>query len=492
MAVTVFLPEEQRTLTANVGDNLLAALQAAGVAVTAPCGGNGTCGKCRVRLDGREVLACQVTLEKDCTIELSSSEDGFVILEEFDTALPPIPSREGYSLAVDVGTTTVVMALVSHSVGKIAATTSFLNPQRVFGADVISRIARSEEGALSAQSACIRDSLLAGMNRLCDNKGIRPDVLRDIVIAGNTTMIYLLLGYHCVSLGRAPFLPEFPHKPIYSCAEVLGVNLPCRVRIVPWVSAFVGGDITAGLVSCTGRETVPFLLMDIGTNGELALFTGKSLLCTATAAGPAFEGGNIGWGVGGIPGAIDSVGWEGETLAVTTIGDAPPLGICGSGVLDAAACAVTGELVDETGRLEEDDQFKHGIFLAHTGDGKAITLTQKDIRELQLAKSAIRSGCEILLKESGLTSADLQAVYLSGGFGRHLNLSSALTIGLLVPGFGEITKPIGNSSLAGCSMICLQPNLMDKAVELAAMAQEFNLSEHPDFQNLFMDNILFE
>jgi uncharacterized 2Fe-2S/4Fe-4S cluster protein (DUF4445 family) len=304
-------------------------------------------------------------------------------------------------------------------------------------------------------------------------------------------MMYLLLGHRCDSLGAYPFEPEFAVRERYTFSEAFGNDaFGCPVYIVPWVSAYVGGDITAGWLACRAGPDETALLIDMGTNGEMMLWSGDEVWCCSTAAGPAFEGGGIEYGTGSIPGAISKVELADGKFVYETIGGANPVGICGSGVLDASACMLRGGYVDESGHME-DPYFNDGVVIAEGANGRKITFTQKDMREIQLAKSAIRAGVEIMLKVSGFSADKLDAVYLAGGFGQKLRLESAIEVGLLPEELREKTRTSGNSSLGGCAKICRDMKLMDDAYALTKKTKETQLNLHPDFQDLFMEHMMF-
>jgi Uncharacterized metal-binding protein len=488
--------EGERTITAPLGENLLQALRSNGVSIAANCGGRGTCGKCVVIIDGERKLACKTEVVPDLAVEVVNAEESFAIQVDYtDTSAtaPAAGACQRPCVAIDIGTTTVVLQLVDAESGKVFRTRSFLNGQRQYGADVVSRIQYAGEGGRETLTAVIRHGLLDALNALCCDAGIAYGDLAFICIAGNTTMMYLLLGYDCHSLGVFPFEPAFPFKQNYTFAETFGNDdAGCPVYLVPWASAYVGGDITAGYLACRSadaKETA--LLLDMGTNGEMMLWSGDKAWCSSTAAGPAFEGGGITFGTGSIPGAISKIDLEDGKFAYETIADAPPVGICGSGVLDAGACMIRGEYVDETGRME-DPYFDDGVPLAPCADGRPILFMQKDIRELQLAKSAVRAGIEIILQEAGLTMGDVDVVYLAGGFGQKLRLESAVAIGLLPKELADKTRPSGNSSLGGCVKICGNLELRKDAEDLSKRAKEVLLSAHKDFQDLFMDYMTFD
>jgi len=369
----------------------------------------------------------------------------FPILEDFAADGQALEPRDGYGVAVDIGTTSVVLALFDLKTGVCAARHSFMNPQRVYGPDVISRIDAANKGALADLQNKIRSGVALGVQTLLN---AHDDALPlvEVVVAGNTVMTHLLLGLSCESLGVFPFKPVHCLAERYDFQRVFGASAyNCPVYIVPWFAGFVGGDITAGLLSVLPGATERFLLIDLGTNGEMALYDRGELTVTATAAGPAFEGSAHGGGA--------------------------------SGVLDDLARLVREEAVDETGLLAEN---------------APALFTQKEIRDLQLAKSAVRSGLEILLESAGLDYETLDAVYLAGGIGQTLNVDSAVTVGLLPTALKAKVRAVGNASLGGAARLLLSPKraAMDMKTLFAAVS-EINLADHPRFNELFMENMFF-
>lgn len=363
------------------------------------------------------------------------------ILDSFSLNKQSLNPREGFGIAVDIGTTTVVLALADLSTGEIYARHSFMNPQREFGPDVISRISAANEGKLENLRSAITGIIAEGVETILESRGIAPEQVRDMVIAGNTTMVYLLLGFPCRSLGVFPFKPAYTAAESYGFSEIFGSELlRCSVRIIPFLSAFVGGDITAGLLHVFQGSCKRFVLIDLGTNGEMALCDNGMLTVTSTAAGPAFEGGGHGGGASGV------------------IGDLAEL--------------VRGGFVDETGLLAEN---------------APPLFTQKEIRDLQLAKSAVRSGLEILLERLGYDA--LEAVYLAGGIGQAMDVDCAVRIGLLPAELKDKVRAVGNASLGGAVYALLTQQDANKFYHGLT---EINLSNHPKFNDYFMDYMYFE
>ncbi|MDR1579601.1 MAG: ASKHA domain-containing protein [Synergistaceae bacterium] len=492
-AVKVKTARGERGVEAVTGANLLDVLRANDIPIAANCGGRGTCGKCGVIIEGVRRLACETKVAPEMRVEIETEENSFVIVTNYaDKA--DVETAGAIScpcVAIDIGTTTVVLQLIDASDGRVVGTRSFLNGQRMYGEDVVTRIKYAGEGGLDTLNMAIRSGLLSALGALCADAGMDHDRLEYICAAGNTTMMYLLLGHRCNSLGAYPFELEFAVGERYTFRETFGSDaFSCPVYLVPWVSAYVGGDITAGYLSCCAGPDETALLLDMGTNGEMMLWSGDRVWCCSTAAGPAFEGGGIECGTGSIPGAISKVDLEDGKFICETIGEASPVGICGSGVLDVSACMLRGGYVDESGRMD-DAHFKDGVEIAEGAGGRKIIFTQKDMREIQLAKSAIRAGVEIMLKVSEFSADQIDTVYLAGGFGQKLRLESAVEIGLLPEELREKTRTSGNSSLGGCVKICRDMKTLEAAYALTKKAKEVQLNTHPDFQDLFMEYMMF-
>lgn len=529
---------------------LLEALHAQIPGFQAPCGGRGSCGKCRIRvmkgylavtLEDKKTfseteleegwrLACQAVPLEDLTICLGwGSESGMEVVAGFqidgekvgmersdvkkrDDEIPEIASREmenhggfqkknageqtkdsGYGFAVDIGTTTLAVQLYDLQAGKCIGTYTGLNSQRDYGADVIARIQASIDGKGPLIQDRIRRDLNKGMEQLLKEKKLLWEQIGKITIAGNTTMIHLLMGYPCDGLGSVPFTPyeigalEIPGQEVFP-----GTDCRAEIVIYPGISTFVGADIVSGICALhMGRSQEIQVLIDLGTNGEMALGNREKLLVTSTAAGPAFEGGNITWGTGSVPGAVCNVHLEAEELKIKTIQDAPAVGICGTGVIELTAELVKAEEIDETGRLE-DPWFDQGYPVAATMQGEQIALFQKDIRELQLAKAAVRAGLETLLEKYGVQAGQVDRVYVAGGFGYQLDYEKAMAIGMFPQEFRGKIQAVGNSSLYGAAELLIHPERMTEAQETAKLAKEVSLSADPVFQEAYMDAMFFE
>lgn len=397
-----------------------------------------------------------------------------------------------YGIGIDIGTTTIAIALIDLASGQIRDRFSTVNKQREFGADVISRMQRASKGELPLLTGSVRKQISVGIETLLATNAVRARDVCKVAVAGNTTMMHLLLGLSCATLGQFPFTPVTLDFVFCSFPELFEGDLSCDVAILPGISTYVGADITAGIYfSNMFKSREPELLMDIGTNGEIALAYGDKLLCTATAAGPAFEGGNIQWGTGSVPGAISSVQWQNGQFEIKTIGDHPPAGICGSGVVDMVNEGLKSGLIDYTGRFDKSVP-ETGIFLAKTADGQDINFCQKDVRELQLAKSAIRSGVDALIRHAGLSYDDIKNLFIAGGFGYNLNFSSGAGIGLISPELQPKVRLIGNSALGGAVRYLLQTDSEETLNAIAGRSEEYSLPEDSYFNEMFIENINFE
>lgn len=516
--VEVKTSEKIYSLVVSEKESVLEALTKADSSYSAVCGGIGRCGKCKIRilegslpvtesdrshftaeeLEAGLRLACRAYPEEPVKVELLfDKEDDFVVVAEHGQNQPSFMSGQGqegrFGIAIDIGTTTIAMQLVSLDKGAIAGTYTALNRQRRFGADVISRMEASVKGHGKELRRLICEDLKKGIHYLVQNAGIEPDVVTEIAIAGNTTMIHLLMGYDCKGLGVYPFTPVNIALAESTYEDLLEENyLRARVRILPGISVFVGGDIVSGLYANNmDHDTGNSLLIDFGTNGEMALGNKDRILVTSTAAGPAFEGGNIQCGVGSVKGAIVGVSIQNHNrVEVKTIGDQVPIGICGTGVIEASAELLRVGLLDETGCLEEL-YFEEGYPLTESADGSMLYLTQKDIREIQLAKSAVRAGLETLFLRFGIAKEEVSKVYLAGGFGFHLNCQKAIEIGLLPEKFEDKVEIIGNSSLSGALRCLLEPDSWDRVSRIAGCAREVSLSSDKDFNRLYMEYMSF-
>jgi uncharacterized 2Fe-2S/4Fe-4S cluster protein (DUF4445 family) len=433
-------------------------------------------------------------------------DDVLIDVEPGDT------SGRRFGVAFDLGTTTVVATLLDLATGTPAAVASMLNPQQPYGADVITRISATmmDDTALERLSTLAHDVLDQLTGEVCDEGGVERGEVYEIALAGNATMTHLALGIDPEPLGVAPFIMASRSFEDLLATD-LGVQVHPRARayVFPALGAYVGGDIVAGaLASGMDRDRRIRLFIDIGTNCEILLASGDRLLATAAPAGPAFEGAAIRCGMRAAPGAVEGVKISDDDVLLQVIGDVEPLGLAGSGLVDAVAALVAAGLVDSSGRLIQPDApgvpaglaarlqqvGKERVFVLHFRGGDpadSLYLSQRDIRELQFAKAAIATGWTLLLEEQGLTDADVAQVVLAGSFGSYLAPSAAVRIGL-VPEVATLRiVSAGNVAGEGAKMALLSVRERAAAQALLEEVHYVELSDRPDFNDRFVDQLSF-
>ena len=428
---------------------------------------------------------------------------------------PGDTSARSFGLAVDIGTTTVVAALLDLTRGTPAAVRSALNGQAIHGADVIARISHAmlEEAGLQQLTERVVETLNALIDQVLVEARVAREEVYEVVVAGNATMIHLLLGLDPEAIGVSPFIPVLDD--LYECrAEQLGLALSpgARVQLLPHIGAYVGADLVAGLLA-TGlaQKQGVRLLVDVGTNGEIILGSAARTVATAAPAGPAFEGAQIRDGMRASAGAIEAVQIGPDGVRLQVIGDVAPVGLCGSGLVDAVAqlrlaglLRPSGQLVDPTDATDAGPELARRLvrgpdgILAfvlawphETGHGRPIVLTQRDIRELQFAKGAIASGIEVMLRELGVTAAELVEIYLAGSFGSYINPQSARIIGLVPPVPVERIVAVGNSAGEGAKIALLSFREREVARAIPRQVEYHELSGRTDFNDAFVSVLQF-
>lgn len=451
--------------------------------------------------------SCQFHAEHDCSrcpavncsMRKKKQEKEFAVLETFSVPQQADSSKRTEQehrtgIAVDIGTTTLAACLVSLEDGKIQASVSAMNRQRTLGTDVISRIQASNCGKGKQLQALIRSDLEKLTVQLLKKAGISACDVDKMIMAGNTVMGHLLMGYSCEGLGMYPFHPVNLETIRENWEYVFASkNMPCEVCLMPGISAYVGGDIVAGLYACGFHKSEEInLFLDLGTNGEMALGNAKKLLTTSVAAGPAFEGGNLSCGTGSIPGAICHVSIKNTGQTVTeTIQNQSAVGICGTGVIELTAELLRTGLMDETGLLHEL-YFEEGYPVAITPEGNEMTFSQKDIREVQMAKAAVRAGVEILIENYGIRYEEIKNVHLAGGMGFSLEKEAAVRIGLLPEELQEKITAVGNSSLAGAVLALQETDWQEQVELLRKNSQEIVLANETKFNEYYVKYMMFE
>lgn len=474
-----------------------------------PCGGRGVCKGCRVKvLEGRlpaspedreklttaELeegwrLACRARAESDVKLELAQWETAILS----DQSAFQFKPGEGLGAAIDLGTTTIVAQLIDLKTGNVLAVRTALNGQAKHGADIMTRVefGMEADGQATLQNVIraqiggmITDLLAASSESLLQPSTDNPQPLRHIVLVGNTVMHHLFCGVSIEPLSHYPFEAVESGLKVFQAVE-LGWDLPGSptVHFLPCLGGFVGSDILAGVLATRLHESAELAaLVDLGTNGEIVVGNRERMICTSTAAGPAFEGARISMGMRAATGAISEVHLEGGNLRCHVLGNSAPRGICGSGLVDAAAAGLELGWITPRGRLTTGDSF----VLA-----EPVLVNQWDIRELQLAKGAIAAGLELLARNWGATKDDLETVFLAGAFGNYVNYASARRIGLLdFP--REKVKPSGNTALLGAKLALFNLASHNGAYpEVLARIKHLSLKEDPEFQDAYVHHMGF-
>ena len=557
MPRVVFVHEKKSILTAE-GVTILEAARRAGVVIESPCNGSGTCDKCLVTVQGQgQVLACRELVASDIAVETPdyASENatmeilvtgksvdyglnpyirktlagmpgsyraevyagaallGTEPLEDEDAAHFRGSTRELnamplYGIALDIGTTTMAAALYDLATGEQMDTESELNPQTAYGQDVLSRIHFASKRAtadvpdginpgLKTLFTIFIDALNSMIETLATRCGIEQRHIYEIVFSGNTAMLHLATQTDPYLLGQFPYTPAISGG---SCLDAASLGVAIApfgiVYLPPIISAYVGADITSGiLASALAEAQGTVLFIDIGTNGEMALARDGTLVAASTAAGPALEGMNISCGMRASRGAIESFVVDRDDFSFKTIGGADPVGICGSGLIDIAGELVKAGIIGPNGRFAVPSTEKESPLwkALRTHEGKraffitdAIYLSQNDVRQIQLAKSAIRTGIESLLAHLALSPGDIAQVDLAGSFGYHLKERSLINIGLLPKEFAGKVHFIGNTSLFGAAAFLLNQDLMQQALALVTRIEVVELVQEKDFDLTFI------
>ena len=433
-----------------------------------PCGGRGSCKKCEAIVNGESVLSCQYKVISDIEVYIPSPLN----IATANLSNESEHTTNNMCLCFDIGTTTLVLALVSLDEKRIIKSVTHNNPQRAFAADVMSRIDYATKNGVELLHQKVITELKSMMNELFESMNISH--VNTLYVAGNTTMLHLFFGVSCSSMGYAPYTPAFLNSKSVP-AESLGIANVDRIISIEGISAFVGADIVSGLIYVMPPTKKKYnLLIDLGTNAEVVLYSDDALYCTAAAAGPCFEGVNISCGMSATKGAIYS--YSGQRYL--TIDGGNPKGICATGLIDIVSILISSQIIDETGFMED------GIYEI----ADKISLTQNDIRQFQLAKSAIHSAVSALIKKAQITSDDIDKVFVSGGFSSKMNIGNAIKVGLFPKQFQGKIQAVNNSCLLG---------LVEYACEKVDTSHFLKNAEYVDlakdayFQDLFIENMMF-
>jgi uncharacterized 2Fe-2S/4Fe-4S cluster protein (DUF4445 family) len=461
-----------------------------------PCGGKGICGKCRVKvLEGnlpltenhREKLSklgfsedFRLACLSNVTVDVSLEAEQYNTFILADNTIFEFTPREGYGIAVDLGTTTIVVQLLNLTNGKVVNIKTALNPQLPYGADIISRIAYSINNSQALLTKLVRESISGLVNDILKENSVP---INKIIIVGNAVMQHIFCEIDLTPLSVYPF--ESVKKELFTfSSDELNLNISKKAEIIflPSIGSFVGSDILAGIMAAKIHKSKKFLaLIDLGTNGEIVVGNKDKILCASTAAGPAFEGTNISMGMRASTGAISSIWLENNQLNCHVIGNEPAQGICGSGLIDAVSVFLKNKSIDNSGKITGN---KNKLVVE-----KPVCLTQKDIREFQLAKGAIAAGMEILIRKLNINFKDIEEVFIAGAFGNYINVNNTQYLGLLEFPEEKIFK-LGNSALIGAKMALFLENESYK--DILNIAEHVSLETDPDFQDIFIGKMMFK
>ncbi len=393
---------------------------------------------------------------------------------------------KNFGIAIDVGTTTLVLQLVSLETGEAVDILTNTNSQVKYGADVISRISFgiSNENGLNKLQNTLLEDINKMIIKILKKNGVDPEHVYEIAAAGNTVMNHLLLGIPVNTLAFSPYNPVFTKLPAFNAKELgLNINKNGKVYIAPNIQGFVGGDISSGLIASDfANIDGNYIYIDIGTNGEIVLKKGNQLTATSTAAGPAFEGMNISCGMNAVEGAIYKAE-SNEQLKTYTINNKKPMGICGTGLIDIISIFLDKGLISSRGKIETPS---HKIQIE-----KNIFLIKKDIAQLQMAIAAIKAGITLMLKENGMTTEELDGIYIAGAFGNFLNIQNAIRIGLLPKMDEKKIKFIGNASLSGAQTLLLSMEARKNIEKMVKKIKYISLATKSEFQNIYINSLTF-
>jgi len=503
-----------------------------GIQIHSVCGGYGQCGKCVVRMDrGSESLAERTQAERDFTLAederlacqakviagdrdihvfVKAAGEYAILTESTEGRVPldPFIYREGnrvllegrpgvclgnyngelLGLAIDVGTTTLVAQLLDMESGEVIVILAYKNPQAAYGDDVISRIAYADQHAdgLARLQRIIVEAVNAMLRDAEENAGRKlTDRIYEAVVVGNPTMRNLFFGRSVHSLGTSPYEPE-DKAPINERAQNLGLQIHPEANVygAPLVGGQVGADCLGVILACNlYKGQRPAMAVDIGTNGEVAVGNQDRILAASNAAGGAFEGSGVSCGTGAIQGAVKNVWINDGRIRYETIGGRPPVGICGSGLIDLLAEMLREGMIDHRGRLSEPFRAANQFIIAQ--DGPKIVITQKDIYELRLAKGGSALNQQALMRKYGVDLAGLDRIYLAGGFGNYVNLESAVAIGILPDGEDKLVK-IGNGALTGARQMLLCRSRREDAERIAPRIEHVKLAEEEGFLDRYV------
>ncbi|MCT4597033.1 MAG: ASKHA domain-containing protein [Vallitalea sp.] len=394
---------------------------------------------------------------------------------------------QAYGIGIDIGTTTIAIVLIDLINMKQIDIYKYENPQKAYGADIITRINYAINDDKNILTDLILNEISQGIISLLNKSNISTENVTEVAIGGNTTMLYLLTRLNPYQLSISPFITVDLSMKEYEYYKLFNDRLlDCKVTLLPGISAYIGADIISGLYYCDlVNQNENILFIDIGTNGEMALKCNNRIICASTAAGPAFEGANIKCGMPSINGAIINVEYTNNEFTYDVIGNISPKGICGSALIDIASILLDNNMIDTTGKMNDKK------CIIYTDEHSEIAIYQEDIRQLQLAKSAISAGISVLINEANINVSDIDKVYIAGGFGSNLNISNATAIGIIPRELENKVKLLGNSSLGGCVKYLLNANSYDDFDLIKSRCEYIELATSVKFNEDYIRDMFF-
>ena len=515
--------------------NLLDILLNNNIPIENPCNGKGTCGKCQVKIQAQQAIPispeereiftnselnsglrlaclCEVKKTDELEVEILFKETKHRVLSS--GTIPDFEKEvraSGYGLAIDIGTTTVVLMLVDLKTGAQLTSSTRINSQKQYGLDVLTRITyeynNPDDGIKKLQSTIVAD-LNEMIDEVCQQAQVTKNTIVEIAVAANCTMLHMLLGVDARSIGKAPYKPLFTKAQILKAKDIgLALTDEAVLYCLPSVSSYIGADIVAGVYTCELANKENTLFIDIGTNGELALFSQGKLTSCSCAAGPALEGMNISSGMRAALGAIENIVIKKDKIELTTIGDKPAQGLCGSGILSAIKELLRVGIVKKSGAfikmdvLDTDDyrrkylrmkENKREFVIQQQAHNKnEIIVSMNDVRQVQLAKGALLSGVMALLEQANIKTEDLVEVIVAGQFGAHLSGEILVKTGILPPIAEKKISYIGNSSCTGAYMCLMSTKVKQEIEKLANKIEYLELAESNNYEKLFSKCLIF-
>ena len=507
MQIAVYEGTTKHELSFSEGETILQVLQNAGIrSITAPCGGKGSCKKCKVYVRSEEFtgncLSCNTMAKDGMTVELVPEVRISFADRSDGEVYAPTPGQTGYAVACDIGTTTIVCQLVDLENGTLLARASGSNSQRIFGGDVLSRLMAAEEGRAAEIHGMIVQQIGYYLDELCGKAKIRPEEIRLLAVTGNTIMMHFFAGLDPAAISTAPFTPLSLFGEMKSGGE-LGLSYEGDVYICPAASGFIGSDVLCGILSSgMSASDGKMLMVDLGTNTEMVIGSRDQIIACAADGGAAFKASLLEHGMTASAGAISGVRHANGGLVLEVLGAGKPKGICGSGFIDVLGIMYDEEILDEIGHIADPEDVdselaryigtEDGRPVFYLTEDRTIFLSQADISKFQMAKAAISAGIQILAKETGISLSSLDRLILGGGFGSFAHRRNSAMLGIIPRECKGKTVKRGNIALAGAISAAVSEEAREELSRIRSLVRVIDLPTHPSFNDAFVDSMMFE